>query len=379
MYIFGSAGTGSTAEANRAAFRKWTIIPRVLRDISQRNIETTLFGHTYPSPLLLAPIGAQGIVHPEGELATAAAAGALGVPYIMSSASTRSIEAIAKANGGGPRWLQLYWAKNDELVLSLLSRAKASGFTALVVTVDTPFIGWRPFDLDTAYLPFAHGVGAQVGLTDPVFMASAGLEPFPEDEHPDYPYVAAHQDELIKNNDTKATVQTRAGQRFVGEMLDPTKVWDDLARLKEHWDGPLILKGILSTMDAELALKHGVDGIIISNHGGRQIDGSISSLDALHSIMKSRNIKEAQARGDFTVLMDSGIRTGSDMLKALALGAQGVCYGRPYMYALALAGRAGVDSQIRAMLADFEITLGLAGISTIDQLRLYADDLVHRD
>ncbi|KAH9934311.1 oxidoreductase [Fomitopsis serialis] len=379
MYIFGSAGTGSTAESNRAAFKRWKIIPRLLRDVSKRNIEVTLFGNTYPSPLLLAPIGAQGIVHAEGERATAAAAGGLGIPFIMSTGSTRSIEAIAKANGPGPRWLQLYWGKNDGTVMSLLSRAKAAGFTALVVTVDTPTIGWRPCDLDTAYLPFAHGVGAQVGLTDPFFMAAAGLEPFPEDEHPDFPYIAARQDELIRNGDKKATLQSEVGQKMVGELLDPTKVWGDLSRLKEQWGGPLILKGILSPKDAELAIENGVDGIIVSNHGGRQIDGSISSLDALHRIMGSCAVKEAQARGTFTILLDSGIRTGSDIFKALALGAQGVCYGRPYMYALALAGREGVDSQLRAVLADFEITLGLAGVRSIEELRINAHDLLVRD
>ncbi|KAH9934291.1 oxidoreductase [Fomitopsis serialis] len=379
MYIFGSAGTGSTTESNREAFKRWKIMPRLLRDVSRRNIEVSLFGNTYPSPLLLAPIGAQGIVHPDGELATAAAAGALGIPYIMSTGSTRSIEAIAKANGTGPRWLQLYWGKNDDTVMSLLSRAKASGFTTLVVTVDTPAVGWRPFDLDTAYFPFAHGVGTQVGLTDPFFMAAAGLESFPEGEHPDFPYIAARQDELIRNGDKKATLRSEVGQRFVSEMLDPTKVWSDLARLKAQWDGPLILKGILSPKDAELAVEHGVDGIIVSNHGGRQIDGSVSSLDALHRIMGSSAVKEAQARGTFTVLLDSGIRTGSDVFKALALGAQGVCYGRPYMYALALAGREGVDSQLRAILADFEITLGLAGIRSIEELRMNAHDLLVRD
>ncbi|KAF9812184.1 hypothetical protein IEO21_06326 [Rhodonia placenta] len=369
LYVFGSAGTGSTKEENRKEFERWKIVPRVLRNVAGRNSETTLFGVKYPSPLLFAPVGAQGIVHADAEEASSAAAGKLGVPFIMSSASTRSIEAVAKANGSGPRWFQLYWGKTNDVMHSLITRAKTNGFSAIVFTVDSMMIGWRPFDLDTGYLPFGHGVGAQVGLTDPVFMRKVGLDVFPPDAKPEFPYVAARQDELIAQGDKAATDSQKAGQAFVGEMLDPAKVWEDLAYLRKHWEGPLIIKGVLCAEDAELAIKHGADGIVVSTHGGRQIDGSISSLFGLHQIMQSPIVRTAQAEGRFTILLDSGVRTGSDIFKALALGAQGVLYGRPVMYALAIAGQEGVEAQVRTVLADFEITLGLAGYASVDELR----------
>ncbi|PCH39047.1 oxidoreductase [Wolfiporia cocos MD-104 SS10] len=379
LYVFGSAGTGATYAENRAEFQRWKIIPRVLRDVSQCNLETTLFGVKYPSPLICSPIGAQTIVHADGECGSAAGAGALGIPYVMSTASSRSIEAVAKANGSSPRWYMLYWGKEKDVTLSILSRIKKSGFSALVVTVDAMILGWRPFDLDTAYFPLTHGLGTAVGLTDPVFMAKFGLEPFPEDERLDFPYDAAKQDALIQAGDKRAIDRSRLGQEFYRQVTDTGKTWEDLAWLKQHWDGPLILKGILSPKDAELAIDYGADGIVVSTHGGRQVDGEISSLKALHRIMQSPKVRAAQASGKFTVILDSGIRTGSDILKAIALGAQAVMYGRPIMYALTLAGPAGVESQIRSILADFATTLSLSGFSNVEELRLNGAEVVERD
>ncbi|PCH40398.1 oxidoreductase [Wolfiporia cocos MD-104 SS10] len=380
LYVFGSAGTCSTHDHNISEFNRWKIIPRMLRDVTHRNVETTLFGVKYSSPLLLAPIGVQGIVHPDGETATAAAAAKVGVPYIMSTASTRSIEAIAEANGDGQRWYQLYWPAHDEVTLSLLSRIKKAGFSALVVTLDTMLLGWRPHDIETAYLPFFHGVGVHVGLTDPAFMARFGLAPYPADNVPSWPYVPARQDELIRNGDEDATQRAFLGKEWIREVTSGVfKTWDQLAFLKQHWEGPLILKGIMCAEDAELAIDYGVDGIVVSNHGGRQVDGSLSTLYALYMIMQSPKVREAQASGRLTVLIDSGIRTGSDIIKAIALGAQGVLYGRPFMYALTVGGQEGVETQLRSILADFDVSLGLSGFKNLSEIYHKADKILVRD
>ncbi|KAF9810311.1 hypothetical protein IEO21_06999 [Rhodonia placenta] len=380
MYVCGSAGTNSTTANNRNEFQRWKIIPRMLYDATNRSVETTIFGVKYSSPLFVAPVGVQGIVHPDGELATAGAAGALGVPYIMSTASTRSIEAVGKANGSGPRWYQLYWPTSNDITISILNRAKKSGFTALVITLDTMLLGWRPHDIPTSYLPFFHGVGAQVGLTDPAYMAKFGLEPYPEDDHPPHPYDPVRLEELIQRGDKDAAQRAMLGKNWIGETTSGTfRKWEELAFLKQHWDGPLVLKGIMRPQDAELAIDYGVDGIVVSNHGGRQVDGCISSLYALSQIMKSPKVRAAQASGKLTILFDSGIRTGSDIIKAVALGAQGVLYGRPFMYALALKGREGVEDQLRAILADLEVSLGLAGYSSLDEIFGKADEILVRD
>ncbi|KAI0931010.1 hypothetical protein AcW1_007122 [Taiwanofungus camphoratus] len=377
LYVFGSAGTNSTHETNRKEYAKWKIIPRMLRDVTYRNIETTIFGVRYRAPLFLAPIGVQGIVHPDAELASAAAAGQVGVPYIMSTASSRSIEAVAKANGSGPRWYQLYWPRSNDLTLSIISRVKKNGFSALVITLDTVTLGWRPHDLDTAYLPFYHGIGAHVGFTDPVFMGKFGLQPISKDDAPDFPYDPARQEELIQNGDEQARQRAFLGMKWIDETTSGVfKSWQDLKFVRENWDGPLLLKGIMSPEDAELAIDNGADGIIVSNHGGRQIDGAIPSLHALCQIMRSAKVKQAQANGKFTILFDSGIRTGSDIFKAIALGAQGILYGRPYMYALTLAGQAGVEEILRSILADFEITLGLSGYASLAEIYGKADTVL---
>ncbi|KAH9948254.1 FMN-dependent alpha-hydroxy acid dehydrogenase [Amylocystis lapponica] len=376
-YVYGSAGTRATHADNVSAFSKWKIIPRMLRNVTHRSIETTIFGVKYPSPLLLAPIGVQGIVHPDAELGSAGAAGKLNVPFIMSTASSRSIEAVAKANGNGPRWYQLYWPIEDDVSLSVLSRIKASGFTALVLTVDTFSLGWRPHDIDRAYLPFLHGLGVQAGLTDPVFMAKHGLEPYAADDYPEFPYDPAKEDRLIAAGDAKTIERAFLGDEWMAQITSGVyRAWEHLKFLRENWEGPLVIKGVMCPEDAELAIDNGADGIVVSNHGGRQVDGSISSLYALEQITKSPKVKEAQASGKFTVLFDSGIRTGSDIIKALALGAQGVLYGRPYIYSLALNGEAGVEAVIHSILADLHVTMGLSGYANIADICGKADTVL---
>ncbi|EPT00268.1 hypothetical protein FOMPIDRAFT_1023862 [Fomitopsis schrenkii] len=381
LYVYGSAGTCSTHEDNIAEFRRWKIIPRMMTDASNRNLETTLFGVKYPSPVLLAPIGVQGIVHPDGETASSAAAGQLGVPYIMSTASTRSIEAVAQANGpNGHRWYQLYWPRHDDVTISLLNRIKASGFTALVITLDTMLLGWRPHDIQTSYLPFLQGVGCHIGFTDPVFMKRHGEEPFPLDSNPEFPYDPDQIDASIGAGDARVKRTAELGMEWITEVTSGWfRTWEHLPFIRKHWDGPVILKGIMCAEDAELAINHGVDGIVVSNHGGRQVDGSLSTLYALHQIMQSQKVREAQAAGKFTVLVDSGIRTGSDVIKAIALGADAVLYGRPFMYALTLGGQQGVEHQLKALLADTETSLGLSGYSNLEEVRGKWEKVLVRD
>ncbi|GJE92619.1 FMN-dependent alpha-hydroxy acid dehydrogenase [Phanerochaete sordida] len=367
LYVFGSAGNGSAERWNRRALDSWRIIPRMLRDATERNLETTLFGVRHRSPLLVAPVGVQGIVHPDGEIASAKAAAAVGVPYIMSTAATRTIEAVAQANGDGHRWFQLYWPVSDECTISLLKRAKANGFTALVVTLDTMLLGWRPHDLQTSYLPFLHGVGAQVGLSDPVFMAT--LDEPPILDVPAFPYDPKKTEKLLQAGDEKTESTCNAAIAWMRQTNSGTfHTWDQLKVLRDNWDGPLIIKGILSVQDAELAMAHGVDGIIVSSHGGRQVEAAVPAVWALEQICGAPRIRDAQKSGKLTVLFDSGVRTGGDMLKALALGAQAVLVARPYMYGLAVAGQAGVEQVLRALLADAEISLGLAGYKSVDEI-----------
>ncbi|MFI9256127.1 lactate 2-monooxygenase [Streptomyces sioyaensis] len=340
-YVAGSAGTGSTADANRAALDRRRIVPRMLRDVAERDLSVEVLGHSLPAPLALAPVGVLSLMHPDAEPAAARAAAAHGVPYILSSASSTPMEEVAEAMGDGQRWFQLYWAKDREVTRSFLHRAKAAGFTALFVTLDTPLLAWRPRDLDQAYLPFLHGVGTANYFTDPAF--TAGLAK-PVHEDPD-----------------------AAVMHFVGMFADPAKTWPDLAFLRENWDGPIVLKGILHPQDALLAAEAGMDGVVVSNHGGRQVAGSVAAADALPRV--------AKAAGDrLTVLFDSGIRTGDDILKALALGAKSVLVGRPYAYGLGLDGQAGVEHVIRCLLAEFDLTLALSGHSR--PTTLTADDLI---
>ncbi|MGW3498903.1 lactate 2-monooxygenase [Streptomyces sp. NPDC001020] len=340
-YVAGSAGTGSTARANRAALERRRIVPRMLRDVHERDLSVDVLERRLPAPLALAPIGVLSIMHPGAEPAAARAAAAQGVPYILSSASSTPMEQVAEASGDGERWFQLYWAKDREVTRSFLTRAKDAGFTALFVTLDTPLLAWRPRDLDQAYLPFLHGVGTANYFSDPAFQAGLA-KPVHEDPN-------------------------AAVLHFVGMFADPGKTWPDLAFLRENWDGPIVLKGILHPDDARRAVDAGMDGVVVSNHGGRQVAGSVAAADALPRVV-------AAVGERLTVLFDSGIRTGDDIFKALALGARAVLLGRPYAYGLGLDGQAGVEHVIRCLLAEFDLTLALSGHARPDTLS--AADLI---
>ncbi|WP_020666637.1 lactate 2-monooxygenase [Amycolatopsis nigrescens] len=334
-YVAGGAGAMATVRANREAFDRWKIVPRMLTDATERELATTVLGTPMPAPVLLAPVGVQSIVHADAERATARAAAALGVPMILSTAASTTIEDVAEASGDGPRWFQLYWPTDPDVCASILARAKKAGYRTLVVTLDTWTLAWRPCDLDQAYLPFLHGDGMAIPFSDPAFRAL--LDKTPEEDAP------------------------TAILRWIGMVTGTDKSWDRLSFLREHWDGPIVLKGIQHPDDARRAADAGMDGVVVSNHGGRQVDGALGSLDALPGVV--------HAVGDrLEVLFDSGVRTGADVLKALALGAKAVLIGRPYMYGLAHAGEDGVRHVLRSLLADLDLTLALSGHRSIAEL-----------
>jgi isopentenyl diphosphate isomerase/L-lactate dehydrogenase-like FMN-dependent dehydrogenase len=334
-YVAGGAGSEQTMRANRAAFRRWEIVPRMLRDIGTRDLSTELLGASLPAPVLLAPVGVQTIVHRDGELASARAAAATGVPFVHSTAASHSIEQVAEAMGDAPRWYQLYWPNDEALARSFLSRAEAAGYDAVVVTLDTTILSWRPRDLQGAYLPFLHGEGIANYVTDPVFRAA--LERPPEED------------------------MEGAVRRWMAVFADPTISWDRLEFLRANTALPIVLKGILHPADARMAVEYGMDGVIVSNHGGRQVDGAIATLDALPAIVEA-------VPDDFPVLLDSGIRSAADAFKAIALGARAVLLGRSYIWALALGGEAGVTALLRAFLAELDLTLALSGHTTFTRV-----------
>jgi lactate 2-monooxygenase len=334
-YVFAGAGSEDTMDANREAFRRRRIVPRMLRDVAARDLSTVLLGTAMPAPLLLAPIGVQKVVHPDGELATARAAAALGLPMIASTNSHFTLEEIAAAGGDAPRWFQLYWPNDRALAASFVGRAEAAGYGAIVLTVDTFVPGWKPRDLQQAWLPFLNGMGIANYFQDPAFRA--GLEKPPEED------------------------AGAATGHFLGVQANPALSWDDLAWLREQTELPIVIKGIQHPDDAREAARRGIDGIVVSNHGGRQVDGAIASLDALPPIVEA-------AGDDLAVLFDSGIRSGSDAIKALALGADAVCLGRPYVWGLALEGQAGVETVLKMILAELDLTLALCGYTEPGQL-----------
>ncbi len=333
-YIFGGAGREETMRSNLEAFRRWRIVPRMLRDVSTRDLSVTVLGTEMPAPLLLAPIGAQSIAHPEGELAVARAAAVVGLAMTLSTVSSFTLEEVAAATAA-PKWFQLYWPRNRELAASLVGRAESAGFEAIVLTVDTFLPGWKTRDLKAAWVPHLDGIGIANYTSDPVFRESLAKPP---EEDP---------------------------QAAIGEFLltfsNPELSWDELEFLRMETELPILLKGILHPDDARAAREHGIDGVVVSNHGGRQIDGEIAALDALPAVVG--------AVGDeIAVLLDSGVRSGADVAKALALGADAVALGRPYLWGLALGGEAGALAVLRAVLAELDLTIGLSGHTSPAQL-----------
>lgn len=364
-YTAGGAGSESTMRANRAAFERWRIVPRVLRDVSVRDTSVELFGRQLPSPIFLSPIGVLELMHRDADLAVARAAASLGVPMVFSNQASVPMEACAVAMGDAPRWFQLYWSKDDELVQSLVHRAERCGCNAIVVTLDTTLLGWRTRDLELGHLPFLLGKGIAQYTSDPVFMRKL-REPL------DGPVPARGRITLralrtaltmaravpggalhnLRRGDALAAVR-----RFIATYSRTSLRWDDLPLLRAHTRLPIVLKGVLHPDDARRAVDAGMDGVMVSNHGGRQVDGAIAAMDALPAIIDA-------AAGRVPVLFDSGVRGGGDVFRALALGARAVGIGRPYAFGLALAGEDGVREVVANMMADFELTMALAGCAS---------------
>jgi len=362
-YIIGGAGMEATMRANRTAFERRPFAPRVLNDVSSRDLSVELFGRRHRTPVLLAPIGVLEMVDRDADLAVARAAAAEGVGYVFSNQASVRLEDCAAAMGDAPRWFQLYWSSDDAFVRSVVGRAEASGCEAIVVTLDTTLLGWRPRDLDRASLPFLQGQGLAQYLSDPVFRAAIPATPSDSGFRPKGPGVIGTLLNLVRKGREfgLSTRQMRSAvAHFTATYSRPDLKWSDLARLREMTGLPILLKGVRHAGDARRARELGIDGVIVSNHGGRQVDGEIAALDALPAIVA--------AAGDMPVLMDSGVRTGGDVVKAIALGARAVLIGRPYVYGLAIAGEAGVREVIANIVAELDLTLALIGAASVSGL-----------
>jgi L-lactate dehydrogenase (cytochrome) len=371
-YVAGGAGGEKTQRANRAAFDRWVVVPRVLRDVSKRDTSVELFGRRLPAPLLIGPVGALELVHREADLAVARAAAATGVPMVFSNQASVSMETCSAAMGDAPRWFQMYWSTSDELVESLVARAEACGCEALVVTLDTTMLGWRPRDLDLGFLPFARGQGIAQYTSDPVFQrlarervatAATAARPAPR------PTLAAVRalvgmarawpGPLLEN--LRSPLPRAAVETFLSIYSRPSITWADLAWLRARTRLPILLKGILHPDDARRAVDEGADGVVVSTHGGRQVDRSIAALDALPDVV-------AAVEDRIPVLLDSGVRSGADVLVAVALGARAALVGRPVAWGLGLGGEDGARQVLEDVMGEFDLTLGLAGLTSVDQL-----------
>lgn len=331
-YIAGASGMGNTMRANREAFDRVKLHNRVLNDVSTRDISTEVLGRKIPAPFLLAPIGVQGIMHPDGEKVPAAACASTGIPFVISTVSSVPMEQVAEIMGDSPRWFQLYPARSRDVAQSMVSRAEKSGYEAIVVTLDTPALGWRGQDLRLGYLPFLEGKGIANYLTDPVFRSMLAKPP---------------------EEDPRAAIM-----QFLAVFTNPTFGWSDVDWLRSITKLPILLKGVVHPDDARKAIDHGVSGVVVSNHGGRQLDGAIGTLDALPGVVGAADSK-------LEVLIDSGVRGGADVMKAVALGAKAALVGRPYAYAMASHGVDGVRHLIRSLMAEIDLQLGLAGLTTM--------------
>lgn len=334
-YVAGGAGAEETLVENRRAFDRWRIVPRVFRDVSTRDLSVELFGDDLPAPVVCSPVGVQTLAHEAAERAAARAAGDLGVPFCLSTQSSTPMEDVAAATDDAPRWFQLYWSRDRDLTESLVSRAEAAGYSALVVTLDIPVLGWRTRDLDQGFLPFMDAEGIANYTSDPVFLEALDAPP---EEDP-----------------------SEAVEQFLDVFSDATLTWSDLDWLRERTDLPIVLKGVLHPDDARRAVAHGADGVWVSNHGGRQVDGAVGALQALSDVVEAVDDR-------LPVLFDSGVRSGGDAVRALALGADAVGLGRPYVYGLAVAGEEGVREVLANVLGDLDVTLAQTGETAVTDL-----------
>lgn len=333
-YVAGGAGDETTQRANVEAFARHALVPRMFRASPERDLSVELFGARLTSPLMLAPVGVVGLCTPDqhGDVHAAEVSAATGVPLIGSTLMSDPLEDVVAATGDTPAWFQLYTPKNRELAASLVSRAEKAGYEAIVITLDTWVPGWRPRDLASGNFPQLRGKALANYTSDPVFQEMTGPDP-----------------------DPGTVVMT-----WVGTFGHPV-TWDDLPWLRSLTDLPIVVKGVCHPDDARRALDEGVNGIYCSNHGGRQANGGGAALDWLPDVVDA-----VDGRGP--VVFDSGVRTGADVVKALALGADAVAIGRPYVYALALGGVPGAVHQVRALQAEADLVMAVDGYPTIADL-----------
>lgn len=335
-YVAGGAGNEHTQRANVAAFDRYALIPRMLSGAAERDLSIELFGHKLPTPLLFAPVGVIGLCDADGhgDQVTARASAATNVPMIASTLTADPMEDVAPLAGETPGFFQLYTPADRELAASFVKRAEAAGYKGIVVTLDTQILGWRPRDLALASFPQLKGLCLENYFSDPIFRDK--LEKTPEED----PQAAA--------------IAWALG------FSDPGLSWDDLEWLRSLTDLPLLLKGICSTDDVRRAIDGGIDGIYCSNHGGRQANGGLPAIDVLAEVV--------EAAGDTPVIFDSGVRSGEHVVKALALGARAVAIGRPYAYALAAGGEAGIVHLVRSLLAETDLLMAVDGYKSIAEL-----------
>jgi lactate 2-monooxygenase len=333
-YVHGGAGSDETFERNKD-FSPWRIVPRMLRGVESRDLSTEFLGTELDVPFMLTPLGVQSLLHESAEVGSAQGASELNVPLVLSSLSTESMEDVAEAMGDTPKLFQFYWSSDEAIAKSFLDRAEAAGYDAIVVTVDAPILGWRERLIERGYYPFLEGEGVGNYFSDPEFRSQLDAPP---------------------EEDTAAAVE-----HFLDIFGDPGLTWDDLQFVTDNTDLPVIIKGVLDPRDARLAIEHGADGIGVSTHGGRQVDGSISAIEALPAVAE-------EVDGEVPITFDSGVRRASDAFKAMALGADAILLGRPYAYGLAVDGANGVRTVLENFIAEFDLTMGLSGISDVDEI-----------
>jgi isopentenyl-diphosphate delta-isomerase len=343
-YVHGGAGAEKTFRREQD-FSEWRILPRMLQGVEDRDLSAEFLGDEIDFPVMLTPLGVQGLVHQEGELGTARAANELDVPFILSSLSSTPMEEVGDSLGDTAKYFQFYWSSDEDVARSFLRRAEEAGYDGIVLTVDAPILGWRERLVERGYYPFLEGEGVANYFSDPAFRSR--LDSPPED-------------------DPEAAVE-----EFLEIFGDPSLIWDDLSFVFENTDLPVHLKGVLHPDDARRAVDAGADGVGVSTHGGRQVDGSVTALEALPGVV------DAVDEDDVTVTFDSGIRRGSDVFRALALGADACLLGRPFVYGLALGGQEGVEHVLETVLADFDLTMGLGGHD--DAAAIDRDAVVHTD
>jgi L-lactate dehydrogenase (cytochrome)/(S)-mandelate dehydrogenase len=348
-FIDGGAEDEDTLRQNESAFSDWELLPKPLNGAAKRDLSTSLFGHTLSSPLLIGPTGLAGLLWPQGEVAAANAASDYGTVYCLSHGSVCTLEQLAKMHQG-LKWMQVFIYKDRGFTRELATRAQASGYDALVLTIDNQLIGKRERDI-------VNGFTIPPRLDLPQMLAFA--------KKPSWWWAMRHElanvtfGNYVQSNSPESVAALAAR---MGSLLDPSMSWEDVDMVRAHWKGRLILKGVLHPDEASQAVKHGVDAIIVSNHGGRQLNGASASVRALPAVIQAVN-------GAIPVLLDGGIRRGSDIFKAVALGASAVLIGRPHLWGLSVAGKDGVQWVLEMLHGELDRTMGLAGASNIEEIR----------